>query len=407
VRTLAAGATTVLACTLVATALTLPGGSLGRATATTASSGAADPVAADEGAADKVAADEVAAANDAERLLAVAVRASQSVTHRGRVTIVSLGESGPQVTELAVVRDAGEVRVEQLAGGHLDHAATRGGTRATERLLRVAGLGDAPDQLGLLDAKYVARTRGKVSLDTGPAAVVEFVERSSGIRRELLYLDAATGLVVRRETFARTGAPVRVVAYVALDTTPHAARPGSAGAIRADDDLERVGSSPQPVGVPTARDAAPRLRAEGYVVPHDLGAGYRLLAAHELALDDHPAVHLLYGDGLYTLSLFQQRGRLATGWRREAVALATQHGGTVWRWPGSEPRHVVWTGDELTFTALTDAPADELLAAIGALPNDPPASALGRVARGFQRVGRWLAPGGDDDLEGARRDLRP
>jgi hypothetical protein len=149
------------------------------------------------------------------------------------------------------------------------------------------------------------------------------------------------------------------------------------------------------------------LRSAGFVVPEELGAGYQLLAVHELSLDSQPAVHLLYGDGLYTLSLFPQQGRLASVGRRHAVALGTEHGGTVWRWPGSEPRHVVWTGDELTFTALTDAPADELLVAIGALPNDPPATALDRVARGFQRVGRWLTPGGGDDPEGARRDLRP
>jgi hypothetical protein len=399
VRALAVvAAAMMLAAALVGTALVVPGTADGRETTTTpASSGAGTTDAGQE----SVAADATA------RLLAVAVDASQSVAHRGRVTIVSFGEHGPQVTELAVERDAGEVRLEQLeGGGHLDHAATRGGTRATERLLRVAGLGDAPDQLGLLDAKYAARTRDTVALDTGPAAVVEFVEHASGVVRELLYLDAATGLVVRRETFDRTGAPVRVVAYVTLDTTPGAIPAGSTGAGGADDDPEKVRSSPQPVGIPTAREAAPRLQAAGFVVPEELGAGYRLLAVHELALDGQPAVHLLYGDGLYALSLFQQPGRLASGGRRDAVALDTEHGGTVWRWPGSEPRHVVWTGDELTFTALTDAPADELLAAIGALPNDPSATALHRVGRGFQRVGRWLVPG-DDDLEGARRDLRP
>jgi hypothetical protein len=334
---------------------------------------------------------------DAERLLARAVAASQTVAHRGRVTIVSFGDRGPQVTELAVERGDDEVRVEQLEGGHLDHAATRGGTRATERLLRVAGLGDAPDQLGLLRAKYVARQREVLELDTGPAAVVELVEHASGVRRELLYLDTTTGLIVRRETYDRGGAPVRIVAYVALDTTP-TATPAGGGPGEARHDPERVGAAPRVGGDPAARAAAPRLRAAGFVVPDELGAGYRLLAVHELELATTPAVHLLYGDGLYTLSLFQQQGRLASVARREAVALSTAHGGTVWRWPGSEPRHVVWTGDELTFTALTDAPADELLAAIDRLPNDPSTSILHRLARGFQRVGRWLAPGGDDDL---------
>jgi hypothetical protein len=391
VRTALAAVAVGVGC-LLGAGLVLPGGAVG-ASALPASTVAG-----------RVDSDGSQTAADAKRLLALAVDASQSVAHRGRVTIVSFGERGPQVSELSVERDADEVRVGQLESGHLYHAATAGETRATERLLRVAGLGDAPDQLGLLAAKYAAVSQGTIDLDTGPAAGLALVEHTTGIVRERLYLDVATGLVVRRETFDRAGAAVRVVAYVALDATPAVVPTPSSAPGGAVGGPEKVRTSPQPVGVPRARAAARRLRDGGFVVPEELGAGYRLLAVHELPLDAQPAVHLLYGDGLYTLSLFQQQGRLASVGRRDAVALVTEHGGTVWRWPGSEPRHVVWTGDELTFTALTDAPTDEVLAAIGALPNDPPASVLDRVVRGFQRVGRWLAPGGDDP-ERARRDL--
>jgi hypothetical protein len=395
VRTALVAVTLVVGC-LLGAALVLPGGAVGRGASALPASTVARQVDGDGS--------QNAAA--AKRLLALAVDASQSFAHRGRVTIVSFGESGPQVSELSVERDADEVRVEQLERGHLHHAATAGGTRATERLLRVAGLGDAPDQLGLLAAKYAAVSQGTTDLDTGPAAVLALVEHTTGIVRERLYLDAATGLVVRRETFDRAGAAVRVVAYVVLDAAPAVVPTTNGDPEREVGGPEKVSTSPQPVGVPRARAAALGVRDGDFVVPEELGAGYRLLAVHELPLDAQPAVHLLYGDGLYTLSLFQQEGRLASVGRRDAVALVTEHGGTVWRWPGSEPRHVVWTGDELTFTALTDAPTDELLAVIGALPNDPPATALDRVVRGFQRVGRWLAPGGDDP-ERARRDLRP
>jgi hypothetical protein len=387
---LASGTTAVvLAASLVGPGVVATGGSAGRLAAATAVAHADRPVDRGDGV--------HAGAGEAERLLARAVDASRTVTHRGRVTIVSLGERGPQVTELAVERGAGEVRIEQLEGGHLDHAATRGGTRATERLLRVAGLGDAPSQLGLLHAKYVARQRGILELDTGPAAVIELVERATDLPRELLYLDTTTGLVVRRETFDRAGTPVRVVAYVELDTTPVVAPAGTARPSGAADDHEEVATSREVADDHPPEQSAARLREAGFVVHEELGAAYRLLAAHELQLATAPAVHLLYGDGLYTLSLFQQQGRLASVARRDAVALSTQHGGTVWRWPGSEPRHMMWTGEELTFTALSDAPADELLAAIGPLPNDPSATVLDRVARGFQRVGRWLIPGSDHD----------
>jgi hypothetical protein len=296
------------------------------------------------------------------------------------VTVVSFGERGPQVTELHVQRSAEGVRIERERGGQLVSAAAEGQLRAADRLLRVAGLGSTPDQLERLRGKYAAARLAPVDLDTGPAVPVELVERDDGVRREVLYLDELTGLVVRRETFDRDGAAVRVVAYTELELLPAATR------VASDD----AGADAAPRHPEAPPELVERIRAAGFVAPDELDAGYLLLGAAELPDASVPTVHLLYGDGLYTLSVFQQRGRMASAARRGAVALATDDGGAVWRWPGSEPRRLVWNGDGLTFTVLTDAPTDEVLLAIGGLPTDPPSSILDRLSRGLQRVGRWF-----------------
>ncbi len=64
----------------------------------------------------------------------------------------------------------------------------------------------------------------------------------------------------------------------------------------------------------------------------------------------------------------------------------------VYRWPGSEPERMVWTGDGKTFTAISDAPYDQVLAAVGGFPNDPPGGLVDRMTRGVTRVARWVWP---------------
>jgi hypothetical protein len=323
------------------------------------------------------------AAADVDEVLGRAVAASRDVAHEGRVTVVSFGERGPQVAELHVRRSDDEVRIERDRDGQLVTAAARGELRAADRLLRVAGLAGTADQLERLRAKYTAELGGGVTLDTGPAVPVELVERERAVRREVLYLDDATGIVVRRETFDREGQPVRVVAYTELVPLP-----GQAAV-----------SGTEPPGTPPPSALVADLVADGFVVPDELAAGYRLLGATVLPDAAVPTVHLLYGDGIYTLSVFEQRGRMASAARTGAAELTTDTGGTVWRWPGSEPRRLVWSGDGLTFTVLTDAPTDEALLAVGGLPSDRAGSILDRLSRGFHRLGRWFAAGDDDEIE--------
>jgi hypothetical protein len=313
-------------------------------------------------------------------LLEEAVTRSNEVPHSGELTVASFGEGGPQITEVVLTRGVdGGMSVADKDGREFGRVGGEGFLRSAGTLLRLGGIERIPVDLERLRDKYEVGLGPTSQLDTGPAVAVELREHVSGVLREVLHVDEETGLVVRRDTFAPDGRPLRVVAY----TSVHVAT----GVLEAPDgeglEVEAVSLAPTDLA---------ELRGRGFVVPEELPARYELLGGYEVEGATVPTLHLVYTDGLYTLSIFEQQGRLSRSALDGATRLRTESGGTVWRWPGSEPRRVVWPGDGLTFTGLTDAPVDELLAVVDGLPNDPPPSILDRLARGITRVGRWLWP---------------
>jgi hypothetical protein len=321
---------------------------------------------------------------EVDAALGRAVEVSAGLPHTGTVAVASFSELGPQVTQVEVTRGEGSLRFARDEGWEVGRAEGTGFLASSSTLLRVGGVERVPAQLDRLRTKYDVRPAATAELDTGPARALEVVGRGSGVLRERLYLDDLTGLIVRRETFDTAGEPIRVVAYTDLAVEQRAVvAPEADGRDLLEHGLPVLG-----------RDA---VGDHGFEVPDTLPAGYELLAAAELDDTSVPTLHLLYGDGLYTVSVFQQRGRLSPRGVRGATQLESADGGAVWRWSGSEPRRMVWSGDGTTFTALSDAPTDELLTVIGGLPTDPPPSILDRLARGLHRVGRWLLPSDRSD----------
>jgi hypothetical protein len=320
-------------------------------------------------------------AADATTALARAERASGEVPHTGTLVVVSFAESGPRLAEVGVRRGDGTIQLVDATGRELGRTADQAFLRGSDRLLRVGGVERLPATLGLLDRKYRGELGAPTPLDTGPAVPVTLVERARDVVREVVYLDAETALVVRRETYDRAGEPVRLAAYTELDIErPDVAMPAS-------DDLELI-------ELEVVAAAADELRAAGFLLPETLPAGYELLDVWASTREGEVVTaHAVYGDGLYTLSVFQQPGRMAQAAVTGAARLRTADGGAVWRWPGSEPRRLVWTGEGTTFTALTDAPTDEVLEVLSGLPADPPPSILDRLRRGLERMGELVGGG--------------
>jgi hypothetical protein len=326
---------------------------------------------------------EVVAAGDPEAIvdevLERAANANRTLPHEGGLVVVSFSETGPRIAQMEVAFGDEGLRILREGGTEVGRVGGRGFLRSSSTLLQVGGVEQVPVSLGRLHTKYDTTVTDPVTLDTGPAVPLALRERATGTLREVLYADVETGLIVRRETYGRDGEPVRTVAYTHLAVTDQL--PSMPRALGRDVEQHEV----------TAADADAR-RDEGFLIPESLPLGYDLVTALEVPGAHVPTVHLIYADGLYSLSVFQQQGRMKSTVIAGASELRTPTGGAVWRWPGSEPRRIVWSGEGVTFTALADTPTDELLEAIAGLPTDPPPSILGRLDRGLSRLARWVSP---------------
>jgi negative regulator of sigma E activity len=82
-------------------------------------------------------------------------------------------------------------------------------------------------------------------------------------------------------------------------------------------------------------------------------------------------VQRLYSDGLYDLSVFEQRGRLRRDDLPDGAEQVDVAGSRGWRyaWPGGSL--VIWEARGTVFTAVGDAPLDDILLAARSVPPPP------------------------------------
>ena len=222
---------------------------------------------------------------------------------------------------------------------------------------------------------------GVAGVDTCTGRTARVVEaRRPGISGDgavagRFWVDDDTALVLRREVFDRSGRLVRSSVFASLSVAP-------AVATVADVAPDRVDEA-----------ALDRLRREGWRVPMSLPGGMELFDARVRTHEGEDVLHLSYSDGLSTLSLFAQRGRLGNrqmgGFTKEKVA-----GSPVWVRSSVSPQRVVWGGGGRVFTLLTDAPPESVRDVVKALPHDraPRTGFLARLSRGLSRLASWLNP---------------
>lgn len=179
----------------------------------------------------------------------------------------------------------------------------------------------------------------------GRPAQVVLARHGDGPVRARFYVDATSGLLLRRDVLERDGDIVRSVRYTQLATDaagpPVTTIPVASRASRPDDELD-----------------------DEFLAPERLDRGFRLLGHTE---QPGGAIQLFYSDGLFSLSLFQQPGLVdwdglpAGGHRRpvdddRAQWYATDTGSMV-----------VWGRDGLVLTGVSDAPPDTVRAAVATL----------------------------------------
>jgi sigma-E factor negative regulatory protein RseB len=232
-------------------------------------------------------------------------------------------------------------------------------------------LGLSPRLVRLLSTNYRVTAAGWGQAAGRPAQVITAV-RPDGRVAARLWLDRATALPLRRETFDGRG---RMVSYAAF--TGVTIGPASAG--------RPVASAPRPWVA--ARPA--RLHAQGWPVPGPLPGGLVLLGARQGRTTTGPVVDLDYSDGLSLVSVFVQRGHLRSrlaGWSRVArgsslVYADDAHGQTF-----------AWSARGFVYTVVAAAPPQTVTQVVAALPHDTGPGLLGRFRQGWHRLLSWLIP---------------
>lgn len=199
-----------------------------------------------------------------------------------------------------------------------------------------------------------------------PTKVVEV--HAGGSLLERIYLDTETDLLLERDQYDRQGVVVRRVAFESL-TIGGPAEPLSPPASPAHHAPEQV----QP----------DRLRSPA-AAPEALADGYERMGIYKSG----SVLQVLYSDGVYDLSLFQQQGRLRRSDLPDKGERVSVRGATGWRYPWPGGQLVVWSAGGRVFTAVSDAPADQVLTAVRSLPKVPGGelSLLGKIRRAAQAL---------------------
>lgn len=298
--------------------------------------------------------------------------AESSVSYTGQQTLSSWSAAGDSVMQVTVQHVAGEGSwIQQVKTGGDSGTPIYQADRPAELNARV---------LALLATNYSLSVSGAVECAGRTARQIKIRYRDTGRLAGTFWVDQDTGLLLRRELYDRSGGLVRSTAF--LDVTVGVASPKPA---------------PTPSGHPTRErvldDAQLRaLRTEGWTVPDKLGDGSDSLVlydAREEDGDDGTVLHLSYSDGLFSASLFAQRGRLEPmdGWEERRIADAQ-----VYQKPGLS-QWAVWDGGDTVYTLIADGPDTLVTDAVSAVPHvDRAHGVTGRVRRGVDRVFSWLDP---------------
>ena len=241
--------------------------------------------------------------------------------------------------------------------------------------------------VGLLLRHYSVRTDGSEDVAGRPTTVVAAYRpgtpASDVVAR--FWLDDDSGVVLRREVYDPAGRPTRRSVFLDVDLWP-----------AAEGSSDEPGTAAADDGRPwrTAMDSAAvaRMSSYGWDCPRRLPGPLQLVDARRRGT--HSAiVHLSYADGIASISVFQQDGRLdpasVAGYRRTEVG-----GDQVWV-RDSVPRSVRWSSGGRVYTVLADAPqrtVDRAVVLLHERADQGEGGPVDRLGRGLDRVASWFNP---------------
>jgi hypothetical protein len=196
-------------------------------------------------------------------------------------------------------------------------------------------------------AKWDLPVRDGPTVAGRPTREVDAIDRHTGRVRERLYLDEVTSLLLRREQLDTRGRTVRAVGFTTIGEPAVGVVVGPV-----------PGGTPQTPSGSTNRQ--PRVLHEvtaPFHAPRSAGDRFRLVGRYD---EDGHTLHLFYSDGLFSVSVFEQKGQLDPTGLPAGAESRTVAGLDVrqYRTPGAVVQ--VWGSADVVYTTVSDAPLDQL-----------------------------------------------
>lgn len=309
------------------------------------------------------------------RLLREAAAAGVATSYQGVQIVAWWGPRGATTSVVQVWHERGRSILAQVTDMGSAPSAAAPPTSAAAAQEPDGILGLSQQLLVLMPDNYQVVYAGRGSADNRQARIVDVLRRDGSLAARY-WLDTATKLPLRRETFDSRARMISEDAFINLRIGDSGLRGMPVAAVR--------GWSARLDPVQIAR-----LRAQGWPVPKLLPGDLLLIAAHQSATAAGPVIDLDYSDGLSLVSIFLQRGELSRampGWQE-----ITLRGSAVYSTdPGS--RSLVWSARGFVYTVIAEAPPATVDQVVDALPHDAGPGFWGRIAKGMRRLASWANP---------------
>jgi hypothetical protein len=278
------------------------------------------------------------------------------------------------------------VQVRHQAGGPTEIGIQDTHTAILQGHSGTTWLADGGGPVDLLIEAYDVHLVGEAKVAGRKADIVE-ARRPDGSIAARLWLDQQTTLSLRRETFTLEGQLLSASSFVDISLVP-------APPCCIQDGLE-VASAPTPRATATDHamlewDDIEKLRDQGFSCLERLAEDIVLYEARHLG----DAVQLSYSDGVMSVSIFEQPGRLDPE-QLDGYTANEAGDGIVYTSPGP-PARFTWSSGGTVVTVVADAPLEVIDEVMHAMPPDGPDDdddgVVARITRGAKKVGSWLNP---------------
>ncbi|HZA04428.1 MAG TPA: zf-HC2 domain-containing protein [Propionibacteriaceae bacterium] len=301
---------------------------------------------------------------EANHAMARAVDSQHTVSYSGRQSFFVNRDGQTMWAEIAVEARSGqgtEVEVLSHSGEQLVHGFSP--AAVSSRFVD-------DDLLDLLGRNYTLTGVGGATV-AGRSAT-EISAWSLGQRAARWWLDDATGIVLWQEVYDRSGAVALSVGFTSVNVTPAAEM------------MEHLPPRLLPATATTSLSVADVtwLESAGWTCGRNL-SGLSLVRLHTDRASDPTAVQAVYSDGVATVGVLEQRGRLegpppGTQWDPTLRAYV-RHGAS---------QTATWQADGIVVTVVTDGPADVLSRAVTSLPPERSSfpTSMDRVREGWASI---------------------